>query len=37
MKRRRSLLIEEPPMQVLPSLAAAIGLEEALFLQQLHY
>ena len=31
------LLISEPPLQVLPSLAVAIGLKEALFLQQLHY
>ena len=31
------LLINEPPLQVLPSLAAAIGLNEAIFLQQLHY
>lgn len=31
------LLIDEPPLQVLPSLAAAIGLNEAIFLQQLHY
>ncbi len=31
------LLINEPPLQVLPSLAVAIGLNEALFLQQLHY
>ena len=32
-----SLLINEPPLQVLPSLAAAIGLNEAIALQQLHY
>lgn len=32
-----NLLINEPPLQVLPSLAAAIGLNEALLLQQLHY
>ena len=31
------LLIEEPPLQVLPSLALAIGLNEAIVLQQLHY
>jgi hypothetical protein len=31
------LLIDEPPLQVLPSLALAIGLNEAIFLQQLHY
>lgn len=31
------LLINEPPLQVLPSLAAKIGLNEAIFLQQLHY
>lgn len=32
-----TLLINEPPLQVLPSLAVAIGLNEALVLQQLHY
>lgn len=32
-----NLLINEPPLQVLPSLAVKIGLNEALFLQQLHY
>jgi hypothetical protein len=32
-----SLLIHEPPLQVLPSLAKAIGLNEAIVLQQLHY
>lgn len=32
-----SLLINEPPLQVLPSLAAKIGLNEAMFLQQLHF
>jgi hypothetical protein len=31
------LLIAEPPLLVLPSLAKAIGLNEAIFLQQLHY
>ena len=31
------LLIEEHPMIVLPSLAQAIGLHEAIILQQLHY
>lgn len=31
------LLINEQPLQVLPSLAARIGLHEAIFLQQLHY
>ena len=31
------LLINEPPLQVLPSLAVAIGLNEAMLLQQLHY
>ena len=31
------LLIQEPPLQVLPSLAVAIGLDEAIALQQLHY
>lgn len=32
-----NLLINEPPLQVLPSLAAVIGLNEAILLQQLHY
>ena len=32
-----SLLIPEPPLQVLPSLAVKIGLNEAMFLQQVHY
>lgn len=31
------LLINETPLQVLPSLAEAIGLNEAIFLQQLHF
>lgn len=30
-------LIEEPPLVVLPSLAVAIGLNEAIALQQLHF
>ena len=37
MVERASLLIDEHPQQVLPSLAAAIGLNESIFLQQLHY
>ena len=32
-----NLLINEPPLQVLPSLAVLVGLEEAIILQQLHY
>ncbi|MCS1384802.1 conserved phage C-terminal domain-containing protein [Lysinibacillus sphaericus] len=32
-----NLLINEPPLQVLPSLAAKVGLNEAIVLQQLHY
>jgi hypothetical protein len=32
-----SLLISEPPLQVLPSLAVQIGLGEAIILQQIHY
>lgn len=32
-----NLLIDEPPLQVLPSLAEEIGLNQALFMQQLHY
>lgn len=31
------LLIEESPLQVLPSLAVAIGLNEAIVVQQVHY
>lgn len=31
------LLIDESPFQFQPSLAAAVGLNEAIFLQQLHY
>lgn len=31
------LLINEPPIQVLPTLAREIGLNEAIVLQQLHY
>jgi hypothetical protein len=31
------LLIAEPPLLVLPSLATVVGLNEAIFLQQLHY
>ena len=32
-----SLLISEPPLQVLPTLARLIGLNEAIVLQQVHY
>src|SRR5262249_50430445 len=31
------LLISEPPLQVLPSLAVCIGLNEAILVQQIHY
>ena len=31
------LLINEPPLQVLPSIAQEIGLNEAIMLQQMHY
>src|ERR1700704_2509942 len=31
------LLIYEPPLQILPSLAIKIGLNEAIVLQQIHY
>lgn len=34
---RSNLLINEPPLLVLPSLAKVIGLNESLVLQQLHY
>ena len=36
-KDSSKLLIEEPPLQVLPSLAVAIGLTEAIIVQQMHY
>lgn len=32
-----NLLISEPPLQVLPSLAVKVGLNEAIVLQQFHY
>lgn len=32
-----NLLINEPPLQVLPSLAKKVGLNEALILQQMHF
>ena len=32
-----SLLIQEPPLQVLPSLAVKVGLNEAIVLQHVHY
>ncbi|MBI5954401.1 MAG: hypothetical protein HY865_22315 [Chloroflexi bacterium] len=35
--KKSHLLINEPPLQVLPSLAVAIGLNEAIITQQLHY
>lgn len=35
--KKNHLLIDEPPLQVLPSLAVAIGLNEAIVVQQLHY
>jgi hypothetical protein len=37
MSRRPSLLVDEPPLQVLPTLAASLGLHGAIVLQQLHY
>ena len=33
----QNLLISEPPLQVLPSLAVKVGLNEAIVLQQFHY
>ena len=33
----QGLLIDEPPLQVLPSLAVDAGLNEAIILQQCHY
>lgn len=35
--RYNTLLIDEPPLQVLPKLAEKIGLNEAIILQQMHY
>ena len=35
--KKSSLLIKEPPLVILPSLAQAIGLNEAIIVQQLHY
>lgn len=35
--KKSHLLINEPALQVLPSLAVSVGLEEAIILQQLHY
>jgi len=35
--KTNKLLIDESPLQVLPSLAKKIGLNQAIFLQQLHY
>ncbi|EDT3088997.1 replication protein RepO, partial [Salmonella enterica subsp. enterica serovar Newport] len=32
-----NLLINESPLQVLPTLACAIGLNEAVIVQQMHY
>ncbi|MER2060206.1 MAG: replication protein, partial [Niallia sp.] len=32
-----NLLINEPPLQVLPSLAVRIGLNKAIVIQQMHY
>lgn len=37
MRRTSSLLINEEPLQLLPSLAKAVGLNEAIVIQQLHY
>lgn len=31
------LLLDDEPLVILPKLAAAIGLNEAIILQQLHY
>lgn len=32
-----SILFDEPPLLVIPSLANALGLHEAIVLQQIHY
>ena len=37
MSKMNNLLISEPPLQVLPSLAKIVGLNEAIVLQQFHY
>lgn len=37
MKRTSKLLLDEHTLQVLPSLAKAIGLNEAIIVQQIHY
>jgi hypothetical protein len=37
MMRKKTLLIDEYPLLVLPSLAVIVGLNEAIALQQLHY
>lgn len=36
-KHSSNLLIDEYPLQVIPSLACKVGLNRAMFLQQLHY
>lgn len=36
-KASSNLLISEPPVQILPTLATKLGLNRAIFLQQLHY
>lgn len=36
-KQASRLLIDEQPLQVIPSLACRVGLNRAMFLQQLHY
>lgn len=37
MRQSSRLLIDEEPLQVLPSLAVAVGINEAVLLQQTHY
>jgi len=36
-KNSKKLLLDEPPMVIIPSLAKQIGLNEAIVLQQVHY
>lgn len=36
-QKRRQLLLDEPPLIILPSLAVAVGLNEAIIVQQIHY
>lgn len=37
MKKISNLLLDEPPLQVMPTLATKVGLNESIVLQQIHY